>query len=341
MSVGGSFALLPPTAGKGFIHVTDNNTFVSRRDRRARKNSSAGTAGRTTAAVLASAGLVIGTGVAANADDAQADGRASSTLEVETTTLNVDRASVQAAAKVSAPAEVSFERPAFSSKSIPDPQPEPETETQAVAQEVAPPAVPAPQPEQNSEPAQNTGDNSGTNASGQSGASNGGGASSQSGASGQSGSSNGGGASGQSGASAQSGQSGSSNQSSSSSSSGQSAPSSSSGGRGGVVSAAYSTLGTPHVMGGTTPGRGIDCSGMIQYAYAQAGISVPRTTHGMASLPRVSSPAPGDIVLANGNSHGGIYVGNGQVISTTASAGVRVHGINDGWHNVTSIHRPG
>ena len=94
-------------------------------------------------------------------------------------------------------------------------------------------------------------------------------------------------------------------------------------------------------MGGTTPGSGIDCSGMIQYAYAQAGISVPRTTHGMAGLPQVSSPQPGDIVLSNGNSHGGIYVGNGQVISTTASEGVRVHGLHDGWHNVTSYHRPG
>jgi peptidoglycan DL-endopeptidase CwlO len=108
-----------------------------------------------------------------------------------------------------------------------------------------------------------------------------------------------------------------------------------------VVSAAYSTIGTPHVMGGTTPGSGIDCSGMIQYAYAQAGISVPRTTYGMTSLPRVSSPAPGDIVLSNGNSHGGIYVGNGQVISTTYSNGVQVHDLHAGWHNVTSYHRPG
>nr|WP_276543478.1 NlpC/P60 family protein [Nesterenkonia massiliensis] len=107
------------------------------------------------------------------------------------------------------------------------------------------------------------------------------------------------------------------------------------------MAAAYSTIGTPHVMGGTTPGVGIDCSGMIQYAYARAGISVPRTTYGMMGLPRVSSPQPGDIVIANGGGHGAIYVGNGQVISTTASGGVRLHGLHEAWHNVTSYHRPG
>jgi len=59
-----------------------------------------------------------------------------------------------------------------------------------------------------------------------------------------------------------------------------------------------------------------------------------------ASLPRVSSPQPGDIVLANNNGHGGIYVGNGQVISATSSGGVRLHGINESWHQVNAILRP-
>lgn len=294
--------------------MTENNAFVSRRDRRARKT---GMAGRTTAAVLASAGLVIGTGVAANATDTTAEGRAASTVDVPAAALTVERASTQTASVVSAPAEVSlsFERPSFTSEAAPQPEPEPEPEPVVEATPASQQSQEQPASEQSSS------DQSGSeqSSSQQSSGSNSGSEESSEGSSESSGES----------------QSNSSEQQ-------ESAPEPSGSGSGSaVVSAAYSTLGTPHVMGGTTPGSGIDCSGMIQYAYAQAGISVPRTTHGMAGLPRVSSPQPGDIVLSNGNSHGGIYVGNGQVISTTASGGVRVHGLHDGWHNVTSYHRPG
>lgn len=45
-----------------------------------------------------------------------------------------------------------------------------------------------------------------------------------------------------------------------------------------IVSAAYSQLGVPYVWGGTTPGVGLDCSGLTQYCYKQAGISIPRNT---------------------------------------------------------------
>lgn len=80
-----------------------------------------------------------------------------------------------------------------------------------------------------------------------------------------------------------------------------------------IVNAAYSQLGTPYVWGGTTPYKGLDCSGLTQYCHRVAGISIPRTSgpqgsNGMA----VSSPQPGDIVCYSG--HVGIYIGNGQMI---------------------------
>lgn len=107
-----------------------------------------------------------------------------------------------------------------------------------------------------------------------------------------------------------------------------------------VVGAAYSGMGSPYSWGGTTP-SGFDCSGFINWAYEQAGAGdLPRTTHGMeASLPEVSNPEPGDIVLANNSSHGGIYAGNGQVISATSS-GVTTHDMNESWHQVNAIVSP-
>lgn len=116
---------------------------------------------------------------------------------------------------------------------------------------------------------------------------------------------------------------------------------------GSVVSAAYGGLGVHYRWAGSSPSTGFDCSGFINWAYAQAGRPLPggaRSTHGMlASLPRVSTPQPGDIVISTGvrsSHHAGIYVGNGQVIGALSATGVTQHGYYDSWHNVVAILRP-
>ena len=113
--------------------------------------------------------------------------------------------------------------------------------------------------------------------------------------------------------SSSSGSSSSSSSNSSSSSSSSSSPSYSADKGSIIVNAAYSQIGVPYVWGGTTPGVGLDCSGLVQYCYRQAGISIPRTSGDiLAKGTIVSNPQPGDICWTPG--HVAIYIGGGQMI---------------------------
>ena len=109
----------------------------------------------------------------------------------------------------------------------------------------------------------------------------------------------------------------------------QSVGSSASASTSGVTGTAMSYQGAGYVWGGTTP-SGWDCSGFVQYVYAQNGIDLPRTAaaQGAAGTP-TSNPQPGDLVIQNGGSHVGIYLGNGQMISAlNPSQGTQVHAVS-------------
>ena len=100
-----------------------------------------------------------------------------------------------------------------------------------------------------------------------------------------------------------------------------------------AVSYAYQKLGSPYVWGATGPDA-FDCSGLIQAAYRNAGISLPRTTYAQINAgQRVSQSEllPGDLVFFySGISHVGIYVGHGQMIhAPNPSAPVRVAPLNE------------
>lgn len=87
------------------------------------------------------------------------------------------------------------------------------------------------------------------------------------------------------------------------------------GGYSNVVAIARQYSGAPYVSGGTTP-AGWDCSGFTSYVYAQAGVSLPRTSGAQLNAGyRVSASEarPGDLVWWPG--HVGIYTGNGQHIA--------------------------
>ncbi|MFF5605554.1 NlpC/P60 family protein [Streptomyces cellulosae] len=84
-----------------------------------------------------------------------------------------------------------------------------------------------------------------------------------------------------------------------------------------AVAAARSALGRPYVWGANGP-SGFDCSGLTQWAYAQAGVALPRTSQAQRYVGRqvpLSEARPGDLVLYRADaSHVAMYMGNGQVI---------------------------
>ncbi|MFF4919101.1 NlpC/P60 family protein [Kitasatospora sp. NPDC001261] len=86
-----------------------------------------------------------------------------------------------------------------------------------------------------------------------------------------------------------------------------------------ALSAAASKIGSPYVWGATGPGS-FDCSGLMVWAYNQAGVSLPRTSQAQASAGTrlgtdLSKAQPGDLLIFYTDAHHvGIYAGNGQVL---------------------------
>jgi cell wall-associated NlpC family hydrolase len=84
-----------------------------------------------------------------------------------------------------------------------------------------------------------------------------------------------------------------------------------------AVAFARAQIGKPYVWGATGPGS-YDCSGLVQAAWAAAGVSLPRTTYDQINAGRrvsIGELLPGDLVFYYaGVSHVGMYVGGGTII---------------------------
>lgn len=88
-----------------------------------------------------------------------------------------------------------------------------------------------------------------------------------------------------------------------------------------ALDAARSKIGTPYVWGGASPG-GFDCSGLVKWSYAQAGVQMPRTSFEQAQVGApvaVRDLQPGDVIIANGGSHAALYAGDGQILHASVS----------------------
>ena len=102
-----------------------------------------------------------------------------------------------------------------------------------------------------------------------------------------------------------------------------------------AVAFAYAQLGKPYQWGATGPGS-YDCSGLVQAAWASAGVSIPRVTYDQwAALPHVSASSiqPGDLLFYEGEGHVAMYVGDGYMIDAPQT-GLDVERIpmNTGWY---------
>lgn len=100
------------------------------------------------------------------------------------------------------------------------------------------------------------------------------------------------------------------------------------GGGSAVVAVASRFLDWPYVWGGASPADGgFDCSGLVQYAFAQVGVRLPRTAaeqfDAVTPVTDLADLEPGDLLFfadtyQPGISHVGIYLGGGQMINAPA-----------------------
>ncbi len=116
-----------------------------------------------------------------------------------------------------------------------------------------------------------------------------------------------------------------------------------SGAAGRAVAAAYSQIGVPYRFATASPGVSFDCSGLTSWAWAQAGVGIPRTSsqqyHALPKVP-LDQAQPGDLIFFYGDLHHvGISIGGGQMIHAPYSGStVSITGISS---SVVGAGRPG
>ncbi|MDA5280087.1 NlpC/P60 family protein [Streptomyces sp. NPDC054904] len=110
-------------------------------------------------------------------------------------------------------------------------------------------------------------------------------------------------------------------------------PANASGRAGAALAAAKTKLGSAYISGAEGPSA-FDCSGLVQWAYKQAGVSVTRTTYTQANEgTRISRSQlqPGDLVFFYGDLHHvGLYAGNNTTLhASNPRGGVKYESIDN------------
>jgi len=109
-----------------------------------------------------------------------------------------------------------------------------------------------------------------------------------------------------------------------------------------VLMRAISLVGTPYRWGGNTPEGGFDCSGLVNYVFADMlDLKLPRTSRELAAYqgPRIAKDrlAAADLVFFGSGgevTHVGIYIGDGRFIHAPSSGGtVRLEALHTRYWN--------
>jgi len=85
-----------------------------------------------------------------------------------------------------------------------------------------------------------------------------------------------------------------------------------------VLASAHEQIGKPYVFASGPSTESFDCSDLVQWAWGQVGVDIPRTTYEqMKVLPKKSwdKIQPGDLIYKNDGGHVVMYVGGGKVIA--------------------------
>lgn len=110
-----------------------------------------------------------------------------------------------------------------------------------------------------------------------------------------------------------------------------------------AVRAALRQLGVPYRYGMSSPGRAFDCSGLTTYAWAKAGVGLPRNSrrqyNALTHIPKQLAQA-GDLVFTGYPIHHvGIYLGNGTMVHAPQTGDVvKISAVR--WGNVVGVARP-
>lgn len=109
----------------------------------------------------------------------------------------------------------------------------------------------------------------------------------------------------------------------------------------GLVDAAKKYIGVPYVWGGENPATGLDCSGLVQRAMSDVGVDVPRVARDQAKLgtavASVADATAGDLLIFDGGTHIGIYIGDGKMIDAPKPG--KSVAIRDVFETPTAIRR--
>lgn len=109
-----------------------------------------------------------------------------------------------------------------------------------------------------------------------------------------------------------------------------------------IINTAKKYIGIPYKWGGESSATGFDCSGFVQYVFAQNGINLPRVSsdqYNIGTSVNLNELVPGDLIFfslaKNGTvDHVGIFIGNDQFINASTSKGVTVYTIGPYWGSV-------